>query len=110
CYIGMGTQTTSCPAASAIVPWTAPADGTLGLLRCTVDTAPGGTNYRTFDVQVNGSDALGHSCVISGSSTTCSNDTTATNVRAGDTVRIEVSRSGAAATGAGCTLEFHKAP
>lgn len=110
CYMpASGMVVTSCPTTAQIAEAFMPA-GQLGELRCTVDTAPGSTNTRQFDVQVNGSDATGHTCTITGAATSCVDEDTTTTITAGQRVRIEMTRTGAVASGGGCSLKFYENP
>lgn len=110
CYIpGNGMVVTSCPTTAQIAEAFMPA-GQLGEMRCTVDTAPGGTNTRQFDLQVNGVDASGHTCTITGTATSCIDEDTTTTVTAGQRVRIEMVRTGAVASGGGCSIKFYEDP
>lgn len=110
CYIpGSGMVVTSCPTTAQISEAFLPA-GYLGEMRCSVDTAPGGSNTRQFDLEVNGSAASGHTCTITGSATTCVDENTTTTITAGSRIRFKMTRTGAAASGGGCSIKFYEDP
>lgn len=110
CYLpANGVVTTSCPTTAQVAESFMPA-GMLGEMRCSVDTAPGSTNTRAFVVQVNGSDVAAHTCTITGTATTCIDEDTTTTLAAGDRVRIKMTRTGAVASGGGCSIKFYEDP